>query len=448
MCDDPAATEAGYPASPMPKASAEPRLFTAFLTPGRAARGPWRALGLGVSFMVHLLGFAVLLVGLAALDKLDNDIIDLLQPSSLEDLLELILFVVIVESLFLLTALLTTCWGAGPEPWGDGYQRTLCRWYQLAPWHALLIVGWVGGFELIDFMEDAYYDNFIDYGSYDYLEYEFARFLIEACRVALSIFCMITLLWMTLATLAVHRDRPTWRASCRWPAVCETCGYSLLGMRDEQACPECGRAVAESRHAPRGPLKGGFWALTAATLAGPSAMGGRLLTRRPTHGHLRVFVTALLLTVLVGPISIALMHVAQWMEGYSTYGWVSTLEWIERLVLIGLAIGCGYALIGAMVCLSAGSIHALIERLFARRNVLPASCQACCLTAGVIPLLALFNAAMVVGLELMMRRLNQAGLYAFADLLPMILLLIDAGLFALYVMLVARVARAARYANV
>lgn len=29
--------------------------------------------------------------------------------------------------------------------------------------------------------------------------------------------------------------------------LCETCGYELMGLEDSLACPECGRAIAESR---------------------------------------------------------------------------------------------------------------------------------------------------------------------------------------------------------
>lgn len=85
---------------------------------------------------------------------------------------------------------------------------------------------------------------------------------------------------------------------CRWPACCEQCGYSLMGLRDDQTCPECGHSVALSRswdarpgtawdrRHQTGTLKA--WAGSLLTFLRPSAVGGqtRLLSADGSHHRL------------------------------------------------------------------------------------------------------------------------------------------------------------------
>jgi len=50
-----------------------------------------------------------------------------------------------------------------------------------------------------------------------------------------SVWSVTALLWAVAAG--------GWGGRCRWPAVCEGCGYNLAGLRAEGTCPECGRAI-------------------------------------------------------------------------------------------------------------------------------------------------------------------------------------------------------------
>lgn len=118
---------------------------------------------------------------------------------------------------------------------------------------------------------------------------------------------MALLTAMTLGTLAIviyfwalqvgHRGE-----SCRWPALCEACGYRLAGQERSRgsSCPECGMDVESSLTARvyrYETLGMGLW-------ISPIRMGRSLLVHRNDEKPKLVFVVAMLLTVVVHVLAI------------------------------------------------------------------------------------------------------------------------------------------------
>ncbi len=418
-----------------------------YLTPTRAARGPWRIIGLGQSFAIHLLGLIILLLGLSFLGEIYlDDLVYEVQSDAPMFAAGALAYFVALQFLYLLAAVLTTCLGAGCEPWGQAYRRTLSRWYQLTPWHVLLTLALIGVMLGVESLEEAYYYDFYREGVHRMLEAERAQFLFTAARHLSGCIYGLVLLWMTLATLVVHREQPTWHARCRWPAICEMCGYLLLGLAEDQGCPECGKPVHESKHADRAPIQGRYWSITKRVLRTPSQVGAHLLTHRPTHAHYRVLTIAILYLVLTGPISAGLIDFFDYGMPWSYNR--TALDYLELYLLDGLLLGVGFAGFFTAICLAAGSLQALSQRLFAKRDVLPAAAQACCLSAGLLPIWALLVSTSIIGLIRIDNQLNILGIYLDEIILTLGWLLFHAGLFILYFLHLGRIIRAARYANV
>lgn len=247
---------------------------------------------LGRAYVVHLYGLALACLGLAFADLTFNDpliVSALFEPGAMIDLVSsavgLVLF---IEFAYPIAAFVTMCWGAAPEPWSASYRRALTRWYQLTPWHASASLVYAGLSSVVT-----------DGGP------GLAGLLVFAL---ISVAYCFGLMWVTLRALSVHEQRGGWPAACRWPLMCEGCGYSLYSQSLDQACPECGRPVSMSADAGRGGI--GRLPLGVLVLRGlfqPGRLGKQTVTRRPATDHPRalwagtfcVFLTPMVVTTLV-----------------------------------------------------------------------------------------------------------------------------------------------------
>lgn len=421
----------------------------AILTPAGVAAGPWRTLGFWPSFCVHLVGLALFAIGLLALYPDNNLSISFVSLAELAMFcLGLLMIFLFIQLGVLCLSLATMCWGAGVERWSVSLGRTASRWYQTTPWLAVLLIGFIATMDGIDTLQMAYYDYSHSSGPpgvYIALEQDRFWFLIQFLRSAAVCIFFPLGLWMTLATLAVHREKPRWHASCRWPAVCAGCGYALVGLTDEMGCPECGMPVAQSKQSRRGPIKTPATHLLWSAMIRPTNIGEQMLTRRHTDKPLRVFLLALLAVVITGPIGMVVIDLAE------SIGWGSFpeqgLDFIELYIVMGTMVGVLIAVAGAFIAMGVGSVNATSARAFGKRNAMVASCKAACLGAGVLPLWSLLN-FFLIAIMVASEYLFDSFYYGPWDLaIPLTFLAFHIGMLVLYMVLVGRIERAARFAN-
>lgn len=386
-----------------------------------------------MSFLIHLLGLAIFLVGLGICDQLfwyNNTLDDILDRMRYDPVIIWIIlgfYALICELAFLAGAFLTTCWGAGNETFRTSYYRSLSRWHQLTPWLALLVLGTLLGFTLVDNLGD-WRQEFIGY------------------LLVLSAANLIGLWWI-LGTVAVHRDRPTWFASCRWPAACEGCGYALAGLTDEQGCPECGRPVGSSKTTDRGEKDVPALRMLMRGLLTPGKLGAAMLTRQPTRTPLHVLRWGLFFAVLAGPVFMFSVDMIIWLtEGYREVDNFS--EAIEFYLAIGLTVGIYSALCGGLLLLGAGSLVGTIVRVMGKQNIMPAACKAACYSAGLIPIWVLTQALQLAILIPLGNYFSDRGNYAIISFFPLLVLVLHAGMAIYMILNIARITKAARFANV
>ncbi|WP_428388828.1 hypothetical protein [Mucisphaera sp.] len=122
------------------------------------------------------------------------------------------------------------------------YLLAIKRVYLLMPFLALF--GWCVwgvGWLLVTAqfgLRDAYYETHPEQRDLRELQ----RWLIEAISY---VGLWLAVVWPVLVTLlTVRAGRPGW--SSRWPAHCEKCDYTLLGLEPHASCPECGEPVVNS----------------------------------------------------------------------------------------------------------------------------------------------------------------------------------------------------------
>ncbi|QDU72356.1 hypothetical protein [Mucisphaera calidilacus] len=115
----------------------------------------------------------------------------------------------------------------------------------------------------------------------------------------------------TAATLLAAR--PGW--SSRWPATCEGCAYTLLGLPADASCPECGKPLVESlayRHRcgpeARWPSP---WRRSLAAFFFPKTFGSTIVTRSPYRGFRPV-----LMAITLGVLMTAYLNLAASLEAH------------------------------------------------------------------------------------------------------------------------------------
>lgn len=272
-------------------------LLAAPFAPVFAIKRSWRTMRLLPAYGVHLAGIvaavcATVLIDLARygrsyfLQDLAYELESLFAADPDRLLIALagfILFVLLFESAYLVTAWVLMPWGASPEPWRRSMNRGLVRLLQLTPFHALSMVALIFVMEWIDDHRGYRYYNYSS-NRRDLFSYEFAM-LLQAVGLLLY---LASQLIVTLWAIAVHRDRPHWAAHSPWPAVCEGCGYQLVGMTTGRDCPECGKPVEHSLDSRRlrEDTRSTFVKMFCATLR-PYAFGQTLALYRPDKGYRR-----------------------------------------------------------------------------------------------------------------------------------------------------------------
>jgi hypothetical protein len=132
---------------------------------------------------------------------------------------------VAIEAGTVCLAWLLMAWGAGDERKVTSFQRSLRRVWLLTP-HGVVWLVIVGGIS-----------QWLGPGRSAWAQ------PVEMFGLSLTVLGgWVWAVWAVLAGTAGGAER----AHCRWPALCGGCGYSLLGLSQDQGCPECGEPVSRS----------------------------------------------------------------------------------------------------------------------------------------------------------------------------------------------------------
>jgi hypothetical protein len=419
-------------------------LALSLVAPWSAIRQGWANKGVAASLLYHVLGLALLGVGLIIIDAVlwYGDITDIFQfmgPG--EFALLLIVFAVyllLIQLSYGVAAVLTSSWGAGVEPFRASFGRSLSRWYQLTPFHAAWTLALILVLHVLSEMR---------WNSWDYSESR------EFVYNTLMVGCFVVYIgvggWFTLMALAVPRKSDMYYPKSRWPALCETCGYAVVGLTAEQTCPECGRVVGSSLYTVRNQPEVRQPALLERmrrALINPAAMGLTLITQTRTPGPAQALSRSAFALFALGPVAIVyVMLVLKVVHDESVF--YNFYDFATAFIIGGTAAGLGAIAVGVAIVLAAGSIIGLIERLFGKRNNLPAACAAACYASGYVVFLAIlmigFTGVLVATAEAAFDHFGYGIQFVYVFGWPVVALLLTLP----YLVIVGRITRAARYAN-
>ena len=418
-------------------------LALSLIAPWSAIRQAWANKGVLSSLSYHALGLIALFVGLTIVDAVPwyGNLTDLTYIGPIE-LLFMAVWLILIELCYLLAALCTICWGAEHEGFGQSYRRSLSRWYQLTPFHAAWTLGLFVASEIIDKIRYSSYGH--DYSTFSYEINELFFIMIS-----LAIFLIYVGLggWFTLRALAVPRTNAAYCPKCRWPALCESCGYALVGMTREQSCPECGRPVEASLTPPRDDTSRTTFAAMRLALFNPAALGQACLTRTRTAQASKALAITAFALFLSGPVGLLYLTLSSQALNDDVYIH-DTYGLIEAFVIGGLGLGLTAAAFGVSIVLITGSLIGLINRVFGKRDVLANASQAACLASGYVVFIALliygFTGILILSID---NLFNHFGL-GLIILIPLSLIGVCLVLALPYCIIVSRIVRYARYANV
>ena len=422
-------------------------LAVSLIMPWRACQRAWRETKAVPSLLYHVAGLALFFIGMAIVDSVlwYGDItgeFDNIGPNEVPIFfLVIAIWAIMLEMGYFFTAWWTSCWGASVEPMRESFGRSLSRWYQLTPFHAVWTLGMVVSIEIIENMRWDYWDY-----DYDSVMYQLYDFIYSA--MILSIFIVYCGVggWFTLRALSVPRNNALDKPKCRWPAVCETCGYTIVGLDYQHTCPECGRTVQSSLNTPRGTAPHNTLAKMRLALFNPGALGDILLTRTRTTGPAKALAITALSLLLTGPVGLIYIFIitqvidgGMWMD--------SPFEFLQFFMIGGLATGLSAMVGGVSIVLGVGSLIGLSDRVFGKRNNLPAACHAACYASGYIVFMALlmygFTGALILFSE---RYLDHMG-FGLIAILPLVWMTTAALLTLPMLFIVGRIVRNTKYAN-
>lgn len=251
-------------------------------------------------------------------------------------------------------------------------------------------------------------------------------------------------------------------ARSRWPAGCEGCGYPLLGIDQEGSCPECGRAMADSLGPEVRPGVAFAWKpldwlkWSGMALAQPRLLGQQLSLLSPTHSHRRflavtcgtMFFTSVLgLWLGIAAVAWALGELDNMIHGV----------WEDFAVMLAFSAhaGASFTITMLAVTLGSASLVGSIASGISRRPLLTAAMQSASYLSGFHLIWGVLNWAVMVASILLMAitfmngpgPVNSRFGFSLQAVLLGAVLLINGGCWAVYLALLGRMTRAARFAN-
>lgn len=422
-------------------------LLVSLVMPWRACRQAWAKAGVYHSLLYHFAGLLIFFIGLIIVDTLfwSGDIVgslDSIGPGELPlVVLVFLIWLFMIELGYMVTALWTSSWGAGPGRFSHGVGQSLSRWYQLTPFHAVWTLAFIVAIEIIDRTQ---WNHSYDYGT---LSYQLRELFYGGMIIFVFLLYCGVGGWFTLRALAVPRSSAVYRLKSRWPALCETCGYAIVGLTGEQTCPECGRPAETSLNTPRGTQQHTTIAMMRMALFNPARLGDILRLHTRTTGYAKALAITALALLLTGPIGVGYVFVTSQVI-FNDYWLDGVFELLQVLLIGGLGAGLGAAVVGVTLALGVGSTVALVDRMFGKRNLLPAACQAACYASGYLVFLAMLMYGFTAVIALLIERyFDQMGYYWIFELIPLFFMLICLLLTLPYLVIVGRIVRNMRYAN-
>lgn len=346
-----------------------------------------------------------------------------------------------IELVWLVSAAVMMPWSAHDEPMRQSYRRALRRLCLITP-HLATIIVLAGGMMI-----------WIDRQSWDYSEWfsfgEIFQFFVFTAACLWS-------LWFVLAALGCLA--PT--AFCCWPARCEGCGYQLTGLQPDQDCPECGLAIERTlshttRPGIRGPGGIGWWLKQSyKAIRRPTEFGNSMHVLSPDAGHRRCLAFTLVLLMLASPIAMGALYMAiEAVESYVDRN--NTFDW-DQLIFISIVVGLwmGLLMTGILVAvaLMGSGLAGILEGWRNGRNLMPAAIRGACYTScfGLFWALVLWCNLMmfviIMELDLLNPITRRYNLFPEDVALTWFGGVILIGLM-IYLFLIGRVTKAARYAN-
>lgn len=336
------------------------------IAPHVIARGA-AAWPLGVAWGVHVLGVVIALGGGSALGLLwlryeDPGAHDriLEAVTSIETAVVVLAGLAIFEAAMVVAAAWCAAWGAGDESASASVSAALKRMFALTP-HAAAV--WVAGLTAYAVLDGrAWFRPDIE-GALD-----------AAAWLSVAMY----LVWTTLIVLGAGRSAPR----CAWPPRCEACGYTLIGLARDAACPECGESAARSLDASTRP---GLW-----RRGGPDGKAGRGLVtswlgsfvhcvaagrrvrlfdaeRRITHRFAWSLAAIVASTVGFG-LAMEMYHETRYRSGPAMSDFV-------EVGLAAFAFGLAIAGLAMAVMVGTASLSGWAAGRGAKRNLMPASIQ-------------------------------------------------------------------------
>lgn len=360
-------------------------------TPNRTVHFPWRSglvdpllrplrfvgrcagRSLRFAWLVHLLGLLVfvtfsLIVALLNplwLSYTDGQYVGTWQFSNpligvsltAADLVGLFFGFVFLEIGWVICAAVSMAWGARDESIRESFVRALHHLWLLTPCLAMILVAIQLASDALMSLRLLGWDLWG--GSYSLTGYQ----LWVIIEVMVVYGGAVWAIGLVLRALDVGRPGP----ACRWPPMCEGCGYNLMGTDRAGGCPECGTAVADSidPDARRG-VGPGF---SFRGILKPSAIGKQtpLLTRPPGLGWLltQYMLTVLLLAILF--VVIVVLFVLLVVEGNP----IDLIHHLPSLLSAGLLIGGWVTGCSLVLTLLGASCIGAIQSVHNKRNLMP-----------------------------------------------------------------------------
>lgn len=306
---------------------------------------PGLLLALAIHVLTMIVGALVLILLISLVDRapyvaitqlpseLIDDISDFFRDLLLMDWQELALFVFAVASTIIgfevsvvLAAVLTCGWTARPEPAIDSLKRSIVRWWLLTPHGMLVAMGTTtAAFTLITVA--LWYRRNIDYDwSAQPVWARNHEQIVMGMYILAGLWSTVVIIW----TLVAGR----FGGRCFWPAGCESCGYSLLGVDSTGTCPECGSPVAASVGPTARP--GISWPIAAAlSWIRPGFVGKRIHSLTHQYHHVvPMAITIIAIWILVPILMLTGMIYVGIIVG-ELENMLSDLDEILMIVLIG-----------------------------------------------------------------------------------------------------------------
>ncbi|MEM7683135.1 MAG: zinc ribbon domain-containing protein [Planctomycetota bacterium] len=372
----------------------------------------------------------------------------------------------VAQSICVLLAWLFAAWGGGRERWSRTLLRSIRRawvlWFALTIYltiailaaHAVRQAGqWLG-------TQSALYLSSTSYGA---LRYGVVRGL-DPDNLAL-LTAVGALLLMLIGWMRAMRP-PAMGLSCRWPAVCNRCGYAVTALSPEADCPECGRAVAKSL-SPRSwdDVAGlGRWPWSRPR---PTTFGSRIPGLDPGVAfralRLRRALVGVLLIGLLTPAWLQVwidltteaepMRYGETLPAFAAEEPEVAIAQVTRWAVLGLTAGLSAVLSGLVLTLSASTLTAGTLSRKTAINPGPIACACAAAAARCLPAWYLLGVLTAMALVLpQVERWIDADQKLLGVVDPMTAVLavpafVHLSVFAVYAWCVNRAALGARYAN-